>query len=344
MINGKLYALVNTPNVESVTITGMGIPTDPTQSNQPVDIGDVITKSDKTQPTRATRPPRQPVSTSEPTLPTFSEEITVTENFPSVTPLPPASDSSEAKQPNVPVKINDINSLITDRLEEEKATAQKEMDDSLAKLAKLAIEQKKIDATLALVRKIKSPSLRAKTLSDLATYIAHDPNFKYEAQVLFKEAAVATLALDELELEALPELKELTTITAKKVNTPTPAAPTVPSVTKPTLPPTEDTNLTIPEQIDSTPKPLGTTPAAPPRLTGTNPIPPPTVETPTAPTVVAPATDTNNPDVKTNIPQPKRRSMPSITPPVPETPTEKPALTDEVQEDDDVTLEPKRSK
>jgi hypothetical protein len=358
MLNGKLYALVNTPDAnikgDTGTLTTTVIPA-PTQSNQSLDIGDVITKSDKSQPTRATRSPRQPVST--PIIPapdaTSPMEESETELFP-LLPTTPAS-APETKQPNIPA-VEDVDSSVVDRLEEERAAAQKEMDDSLAKLAKLAIEQKKIDATLALVRKIKSPSARAKTLSDLATYIAHDPNFKYEAQVLFKEATVATLALDELELEALPELKELTTITAAKINTPvapvqTPPTIPPPHVATPTPTVPDDATLTIPEQIDATPKPLSSTPSVPsrpsltpPKLTVT-PTPPTVIDPPTTPPASAPATDAN-PDTKTNVPQ-KRRAMPSIAPPAtPSAPAgiAPPKLTDEEQDEDDLTLEPKRSK
>jgi hypothetical protein len=294
----------------------------------------------------------------------FQTKITETETV--------AQEPNEEKQTNDTVRSDAIDSDLTiGSIDANKAAAQKEMDESLAKLAKLVIEQKKIDATLALVRKIKSPSLRAKTLTDLATYIAHDPNFKYEAQVLFKEATIATLALDELELDAVPELKELTTITATKTNTPTqpPAIPvttttttpvkrttptTVPTPTpSPTLP---DDVTTIPEQIESTPapKPQVATPKQTVSVSKPEDLLPPIGDptpaettTTTTPPVVVPPTTTTNPDIKTNVPQRKPRSMPGAAAPPTVTPLPtstppKPAVAETL--DDDVTLEPKRTK
>ncbi|HBT77003.1 MAG TPA: hypothetical protein DEB39_08775 [Planctomycetaceae bacterium] len=83
------------------------------------------------------------------------------------------------------------------------------MDECLAKLAKLRIEHKDVAATLALTRKINDPVVRAKTLTDLAEYVAHDPDFKTEAAVLFNEAAKATLALGGMKPDDLPELSGL---------------------------------------------------------------------------------------------------------------------------------------
>ena len=70
-----------------------------------------------------------------------------------------------------------------------------QIDEFYARLGKLQLEKKQLAETLTLIGKIKSDSFKVKTLVELAEYVAHDTNYKKEAEQLF---ALAQNGIDAL--------------------------------------------------------------------------------------------------------------------------------------------------
>ena len=60
-----------------------------------------------------------------------------------------------------------------------------QIDEFYARLAKLQLEKKQLAETLTLIGKIKNDLFKVKTLVELAEYVAHDTNYKREADQLF---------------------------------------------------------------------------------------------------------------------------------------------------------------
>lgn len=218
------------------------------------------------------------------------------------------------------------------------------MDTCLATLAKLRIEQKDLAATLALIAKMNNPTAKAKTLTELAEYIAHDPDFKQPAAVLFDEAVKATLALGNLTPADIPELKPQTetigVLTSIDPLSPSldisQGRPETPQVNEPPIPATPEPNLDSPLgdlDINLGPEPqTSVAPTAPapqiPAVPTPQPaaVPAPTPTVPAIPPAAVPSTPTSRPMPRagSSRPTPRPTTTPTTTPtvPVPITPNE----------------------
>ena len=111
-------------------------------------------------------------------------------DFPS---LPTPRQSGSATTFSVPEPVKTID-LPTPRVT---AVQNERIDEFYARLAKLQLEKKQLAETLALIGKIKSDTFKVKTLVELAEYVAHDTNYKKEADQLFSLAQSGIGALTD---------------------------------------------------------------------------------------------------------------------------------------------------
>ena len=72
-----------------------------------------------------------------------------------------------------------------------------ELDVFYARLAKIQLEKRQINDTLALIRNIKSETFRVRTLVDLAEYVSRDRNYLTEAELLYRLALEAIESLNK---------------------------------------------------------------------------------------------------------------------------------------------------
>ena len=118
-----------------------------------------------------------------------------------------------------------------------------QIDEFYARLAKLQLEKKQLDETLTLIGKIKSDAFKVKTLVDLAEYVAHDINYKMEADQLF---IFAQNGIDAL-ADGSP-VKIVFTTPENKI-------PPIPEPVGEKAPPKKDTILDIPDDPKPDPSP-----------------------------------------------------------------------------------------
>ncbi len=100
-----------------------------------------------------------------------------------------------------------------------------QIDGFYARLAKLQLEKKNLPESLTLIGKIKNAAFKVQTLVELAEYVAHDDNYKKEAETLFglAQTGIESLAAGkpvavETKDEEKDRLKEL--LQPKKTETP----------------------------------------------------------------------------------------------------------------------------
>lgn len=138
----------------------------------------------------------------------------------------------------------------------------REIDELNARLAKIQLEKHRLDETLKLIDRIKSPSFKVKTLVDFAEYVSRDKNYSREAEQLY------TLAVDGI--DALTQNKPIVVkIDDKPKRATEPAETTISPPRRRSAPPVDDEPDPIakpePRTEKPEPRPAPQTPSAPPK-------------------------------------------------------------------------------
>lgn len=162
------------------------------------------------QPSKALQPPKVPQTTE--TL-TFAPETTTTPTAtPTTTPRAIPTPGEIAASLSPPVVYHDRNDA---------GVAQK-LDEMNARIAKLLVEKKKLNEAIQRIDQIQDKVFKVQTLVDLAVFVAHDRNYKTEADQLYSLALKGIDALTagkEVDLKANAPSTELS---APVVDSPTP--------------------------------------------------------------------------------------------------------------------------
>lgn len=149
------------------------------------------------------------------------------------------------------------------------------VNDCLLTLAKIRLEKKQVVLCLAILNEMDRPA-RAKSLCTLAAFVAHDPSYAAEADILYAEAVIATYELNG----STPPMELITLTPLPTATTPTVPPPTPPMI--PVAPPVTPASLPMVPVVPTTPIAPPTIPVAPPMI----PIAP---TTPTTPTMTLPS-------------------------------------------------------